>query len=154
MQTWRGQRGSALIMSIIVILVISAAGVAIIRFASREVSGSVAGRKEAALSACAEAGRSLLMSRWKLLGQHGITAPVLDDALDAATEVKGGHYGQDAPTADVQVIRIDPVTVGPMMEVNELTNRIGEQVQPMRVVVHCAQNGRELEVEFGVRYGL
>lgn len=152
------QRGSALLMSIIVVLVISVIGVSVIRFASREVSGAASGRKAAALAACAEAGRALLMSRWKLLGPHGLNAPVLNDLLDPASgaSVLGGHYGDDAPTQAVQVIRVDPVSVGPMNEVNELTNRIGEQVQPLRVVVHCVQGQerRQLEVEFGLRYGL
>jgi hypothetical protein len=167
------QRGSALLMSIIVILVISVIGVGVIRFASREVAGATAGRKEAAAAACAETARVLLMSQWKLLGAHGVNARPLDIPLGDAsqTRVLGGHYGQKPPddatywnagsgtwVKNIQVIPLDPLTVGSAYVANDLTNRIGDSVQNYRVVVHCTQgsgtDARDTEVEFGVQYGL
>lgn len=169
MRIHRHQRGSALVASMIVVLVIAAVAVAILRYATREVAGATAGRKEAALASCAESARSLLMSQWKLLGAHGVTVPALKVKLETAsdTTVLGGHYGQD-PTAgaywdatnqvwinNVQVIPLNPLTVGSSYQVNDLSNRIGDPARSYRVVVHCTQaGGRESEVEFAVHYGL
>jgi Tfp pilus assembly protein PilX len=163
------QRGSALLMSMIVVMVIAAFGVAIVRFSSREVAGATAGRKEAAVTACAEAARALLMSQWKLLGVHGVSVRPLDVTLESAsnTHIQGGHYDQTPGdpanwTAssqtwikNVQVIRLDPLTVGSSYQVNDLTNRVADSIQSYRVVVHCTQgDGRQAEVEFAVQYGL
>lgn len=169
MRSRRTERGSALLMAMIVVLVITAIGVAVIRFASLEVAGAHAGRKEAAVAACADAARALLMSRWRLLGTHGVTVAPLDEVLGGAspTRLRGGHY-DDTPSSsanwssttqtwikNVQVVRLDPLTVGSSYQVNDITNRIGDSVQSYRVVVHCAQDdGRQLEVEFAVQYGL
>lgn len=169
MRSHREARGSALLTSVIVILVVAVVGVGVIRFASREVAGATAGRKEAAIAACAEAARAMLMSQWKLLGSHGVNARPLKLVLESAsqTALRGGHYGQDPTDAvywnatgatwvkNVQVIQLNPLTVGPSYVANDLTNRVGDTVQSYRVVVHCQQaGGRESEVEFGVQYGL
>ena len=169
MQTRRSERGSALLMSMIVVLIITAVGVAVIRFAAREVAGAQAGRKEAAVVACANAARQLLMSRWKLLGTHGTAVPPLDVLIDSAsqTHLQGGHYG-DSPSSsgnwnstagtwinNVQVVKLDPLTVGSSYEVNDITNRIADSLQSYRAVAHCTQaDGRQSEVEFAVQFGL
>ena len=170
MQTRLRPRGNALLMSIIVVLVLAVAGVGVIRFVRREMAGAHAGRKEAAVQACAEAARAMLISRWKLLGDHGVALGPLDETLEPAgpTRIVGGHYG-DEPTPlwneitrtwvkNVQVIALNPLTVGNKFQASDLTNRIGDNALPYRVVVHCVQgtdeNAREVEVEFGLRYGL
>jgi hypothetical protein len=179
MRSRRNERGSALLMSMIVVLVITAVGLAVIRFASRDLAGATSGRKEAAIAACAEAARTLLMSQWKLFGSHGVVVGPLDVVLDTAsqTHVQGGHYGDDPnanwnastgtwnkypvgnPSAgqpmNVQVVQMNPLVVGSAYSASDLTNRIGETVQNYRIVVHCTQaDGRQAEVEFGVQYGL
>jgi len=172
----RNERGNALLMAVIVVLVITVFGLGVVRFASRELSGAVAGRKEAAVAACAEAARALLMSQWKVLGVHDVAVAPLKLTLESAgpTVVLGGHYGQD-PTSgtywngstqtwiqNIQVIKMNPLTVGSNYESNDSSNRIGDSVAPFRVVVHCVQgdttssppDSREVELEFGVEYGL
>ncbi len=156
-------------MAVIVVLVVTVAAVAVVNFASRDVAGSIAQRKEAAVTSCVEAGRSLLMSQWKLLGAHGVTVQPLNVLLDGASQsrVQGGHYGDDPSDSahwnsgtqtwinNVQVIRLDPLTVGSSYRVSDLTNRVGDAIQAYRVVVHCTQaDGRQAEVEFAVQYGL
>jgi len=174
------QRGSALLVSIIVVLVVAAVGVGVIRFASREVAGATAFRKEAATVACASAARTLLTSQWKLLGTHGVKTLPLDVLLDSVTQtrLRGGHYGDDPTDSaywnassrtwvvegttvkNIQVIPLNTLTVGSKYVANDLTNRIGDSAQPYRVVAHCSQsdgvnpNAREIEVEFGLQYGL
>jgi hypothetical protein len=170
MRPTRSQRGYALIMAVIVILIVTVAAVGVIRFASREVAGSIAGRKEVAVASCAEAARSVLMGQWKLLGTHDTAIPPLKLVLESVTPTQalGGHYGQD-PTdyyqessqtwiSNVQVIQLDPKTVPTGNQVRDISNSISDTVAPYRVVVHCSQgtppDARELELEFGVLYGL
>ncbi len=169
MQRRSSERGSALLMSIVVILLVTVFGLAVVRFSAREVSGAIAGRKEAAVAACAEAARAMIMSQWKLLGANGVTVPPLDVVLDSAsqTHLQGGHY-DDTPgdsahwnassqtwVNNIQVAKLNPLTVGSSYQSNDLTNRVGDTIQSYRVVVHCTQaDGREVEVEFGVQYGL
>lgn len=170
MPSRRLERGNALLMAIIVVLVITVAGVAVIRLASREVAGAQAGRKAASVSACTEAARNMLMGQWKLLGTHDVGIPPLKLVLESATptEVRGGHYGQDPQDfwdednqswiRQVQVLPLNPLLLGTKNQANDISNRVGDAVIPYRVVVHCTQgtppDARELELEFGVQYGL
>jgi len=171
----REPRGSALVMALVVVLVITAAGVAVVRFSSREVAGAYAARKEATINACAEAARALLMSQWKLLGTAAGSVPPVNipfESTGSNTTVQGGHYGQNPSSAlywnassqtwvnNIQVIPLNPLTVGANYQVNDITNRVADQAQPYRVVAHCTQSSgeagsaRETEVEFAVQWGL
>jgi hypothetical protein len=166
----RNQRGNALLVSLVVVLVITAAGVAVVRFASREVVGAYAARKGATVNACAEAARAYLMSQWKLLGASATAPPPLKVTLEPDSNtsiIEGGHYGQDPTSSlywnsvsetwvnNVQVIPLNPLSVGSSYVVNDISNRIANMAQPFRVVVHCTQaDGREAEVEFAVQWGL
>ncbi len=156
----RSERGAALLISVVVVLVVTVLAVGAIRFASREVGGATAARKEAALAACADAARSMLMSRWKLLGQvAGPNLDALEEELEdmTPTVLRGGHYG-DVNVTGVQIVKLDDLTTGPNVPVDDISNRMTESVSNYRVTVHCTQgrppNARELEVEFGVNYGL
>ncbi len=159
MRTRRQERGNALLVSVIVVLVMTVASVGVIRYASREVAGATAAKRQAALASCAEAARALLMSQWKVLGTQGMDLQPLNITVDDATptQVLGGHYG-DVDIAGVQVIKLNPLTVGSSYQANDITNKIADQVQPYRVLVHCRQgsgvDAREFEVEFGVSFGL
>jgi hypothetical protein len=176
----QSQRGSALLMSVIVVLAITIIGVGIIRFASREVAGATAGVRHEALVACAEAGRRLLSSQFHALGMaptnlSALNLPLDGPAAKARTFAVGGHVDQSAtapaasdPTkTDVQinqVVFLPDNSFGPSNRVRDLSNVIslaGQGGKPLKVVVHCidgsdgtATGGRQLEVEFGVRFGL
>ena len=159
MNSRRTERGNALLLAVIVVLVMAVVAVGVIRFAYQEVGGATAVRKQAAAAACAEAARGLLMSQWKLLGTQGMQLTPLNITVESSTPtyIRGGHYGQVGVTG-VQVIKLNPLTVGPSTSSSDISNRIADQVQPYRVVVHCTQNTgtdtRELEIEFGVSFGL
>jgi type II secretory pathway pseudopilin PulG len=161
----RSQRGSALVLSVLVVLVIAVIGVAVIRFASREVAGATASRKTQALVACADAGRQVIVSRFKALGISPVSLTALNLPMDANTRVVGGHYD----TSDVQVAQVSylpEASFGPDRGVvQDISNRVigtGGGGKPMKVVVHCQQGGvgndpatgRQLEVEFGLRFGI
>jgi len=168
--TIRSQRGSALLMSVIVVMVITIIGVGIIRFASREVAGATAGARHESLVACAEAGRRLLASQFHALGMtptaiQAFSAPLDGPAGQARTMAIGGHV--DGALANVQldqVVFLPDNAFGPSNRVRDLSNVIslaGQGGKPLRILVHCQDgdtstptSGRQLEVEFGVRFGL
>lgn len=160
------QRGSALILAVIVILVGAVIGVALMRFGLREVAGATAAQRQRALSACAEAGRQIVLSRFRAVGAAPTALPALDEPIDASTgaRVLGGHFD----SSDVQ---LDQVTMLPEFAfgvdrgaVQTLTNRIGLTgggAKPMKVVVRCKmggssapESGRQIEIEFGLRFGI
>jgi hypothetical protein len=160
MRASKAARGNALVVAVIVVLVMSVLAVGVIRFGSREVAGAISARKQAAASSCAEAARAWVMSHWNALDAGGpMDMKPVEEVLDSVTPVimRGGHYGQVNVTG-VQVIKLNPLTVGSAVQSNDLTNRIGDTATPFRVVVHCRQgdddNARELEIEFGVNFGL
>jgi hypothetical protein len=164
------QRGSALLMSVVVVLVITIIGVGIIRFAGREVAGATAGAQHQSLVACAEAGRRLLTSQFHAIGLTpteivAFDAPLDGQAARSRTRAVGGHV--DGAAANVQldqVVFLPDNAFGPSNRVRDLTNVIslaGQGGKPLRVLVHCQDggdgtptSGRQLEVEFGVRFGL
>lgn len=158
--TLRSQRGSALILSLVVVLTVAVIGVAMINYASREVAGSTAGRKRQELVACAEAGRQLLLSQFKAVGAPVTSIQALGLPLDDNTMVRGGHY--DGVNV-VQVSKLPAWTAG-RTRPSSINWRIrtGElSGAPYKVVVHCQtsgdgtqSSGRQLEIEFGVRFGL
>jgi hypothetical protein len=170
----RSQRGSALVMAVIVVLVITVLGVGIIRFAAREVAGSTAGARHQALVACAEAGRRLLAGQFHAVGVtptalQALNVPLDGPANQATMYAIGGHINDDLagagnPVQVNQVVFLPDNAFGPSNRVRDLSNVIslaGQGGRPLKVVVHCqdhgdgtATSGRQLEVEFGVRFGL
>ncbi len=161
------QRGSALVIAVIVIMVMAVIGVAMLRFGARELAGSTALQRQQALSACADAGRQIILSQFRAVGPPPTELPALDQPIDPSTgtRVVGGHY--DSPGVVVaQVSALPETAFGPDRGgVNSLGNRIfvtGGGAKPMKVIVHCQvggqagdpTSGRQLEVEFGLRFGI
>ncbi len=162
--TARSQRGSVLLMSAIVVVAIAIIGVAVIRFASREVAGATSARKQMALVACADAGRQLILSQFKALGNAPVSLTALNVPMEANTRVVGGHFDTEGVQVS-QVTYLPEVAFGPDRGVvQDITNRVvgtGGGGRPVKVVVHCQQagdgtpgSGRQLEVEFGLRFGI
>ncbi len=161
-------RGSALVMTVVVVLVVTIIGVGVINFASRDVAGAYAGARRQALVACAESARQLLISKFHAVGLAPTSLQALNVPLDgqlgsAQTLAIGGHV--DELNVQVsQVLLLPDTAFGPTTRVRDLTNIVsvtGQGGRPLRVVVHCvdhgdgtATGGRQLEIEFGVRFGL
>lgn len=157
------QRGSAILLAIIVVFVVAAIAAGVLRYTSRELAGATAGRQADALVACAEAGRQLLMSQFRSVGIPPTQLQAVNVPLDAntggATRVQGGHI-------DETNVQITQVTVLPMgsfgserKHTRDITNIAFPSLSPLggtpyRLLVHCNDRGRQLEVEFGVRFGL
>jgi hypothetical protein len=160
-------RGSSLLAAVIVVLIVTAIAVGVINFAYREVAGAHAGAKEQALVACAETARQLLTSQFHALGVRPSEIQALNVPLDgpagsARTFAVGGHMG----TQGVRIAQVSPLpgsAFGPTDAIADISNSSGLQAMggtPLKIVVHCrdggsgATDGRQLEVEFGVRFGL
>jgi hypothetical protein len=160
----RRARGSALLTSVIVLLVVTVISVGILRYSSRELAGASAASREQALVACAESARQLLVSRFHALGLQPTAIDALNVALDGNTRAVGGHYDSGGIQI-AQVTYLPESAFGPSDRVRDIANIIalaGQGGRPMKVVVHCRRggsnadpaSGSQLEVEFGVRFGL
>ena len=162
------QRGSALLVSVIAVLVISVIGVGIIRFAGREVAGASASMHEQALAACADAARQRLMAQFHALGFQPTSilplnpVPLGTTSGAAQTWAVGGHY--DTPPANIQIAQVSYLpdnAFGPTTAVRDITAvvpLVGQGGKPIKVVVHCqdgnVDGGRTMEVEFALRFGM
>jgi type II secretory pathway pseudopilin PulG len=175
MASRKHDRGSALLTSVIVVLVLAIIGVGIIRFASREGAGAMAGTREQALVACADAARQMLVAKFSALGIQPTSIAPIDVGLDTTgsgsrVRAVGGHYDSAGSVTSGSTVFITQVTnlpdssFGPTSRVRDLSNVVavaGQGGRPLKIVVHCQQagdgtaaSGRQLEVEFGVRFGL
>ncbi len=159
----RSARGHALIVVTIVVLLMTVLVVGFLRFASREVAGAISAKQQAAVAACADAARQQLLSQLRLTGANSAMGldPVEVKLDDTPTYVRSGHYGQDKTLPNIkglQVARLEDLTTPTAVSADDLTNRIGETVGNYRVVAHCVQgtppDTREIEVEFGLNFGL
>jgi type II secretory pathway pseudopilin PulG len=168
----RRQRGAALILAVIVIMLAAVIGVGVLRIGQREVAGASAAARRQALVSCAEAARQLLVSQLHALGADPTTLTALNLPLDGTAggtaRAVGGHIGED-PTAPTQVqvtqiTKLPPSAFGPPSAVSDLSNVIVNSSvggNPYKVTAHCVDHGdgtpaggRQLEIEFGVRFGL
>lgn len=155
------QRGSGMLLAIIVVMIVALISAGVLRYTSRELAGATAGRQSDALVACAEAGRQLLLSQFRSVGIPPTQLQALNVPLDAdsggSTSVVGGHIDEVGIT---QVSVLPLGTFGSTREyTRDLTNIANPGLAPIggtpyRLVVHCVDHGRQLEVEFGVRFGL
>jgi hypothetical protein len=161
----RAQRGSALLLATIVVLIITVMAVGMVRFAASETAGATGGARRQALVQCAEAARLLLVSKFHALGTKPADIAALNVPLQGpggSTLALGGHL--DTLNVTIGQVTYLPLTsVGPA-PVGDTSNTLalaGQGGRPMKVVVHCQDNadgtatgGRQLEIEFGVHFGL
>jgi hypothetical protein len=171
-RTFRSARGSALLLAMVVVLVVAVIGVAVIRMSSRELAGATAARQTDALVACAEAGRQVLMNQFRSIGTPPTSITALNVPLDATTggriAAAGGHVDEAVASVQVDQVKLLPAgTFGTSRgAIADLTNIIGGvgalgNGNPYRVLVRCLDGaaadgtgGRQVEVEFGVQFGI
>ena len=163
----RVQRGSALLTAVVVVMVVTVIGVGIINFSSRELAGATASAQEQALVACAEDARKVLLAQFHVLGfdpsaiQPLNKAPLGTTTGTGTTFAVSGHYGETT-NATMQVTQVTYMssspsgqTSGPVAVGRRVTGG-GGVGSPVRVIVRCQDGSgkRELEMEFGIKYGL
>jgi Tfp pilus assembly protein PilX len=160
------QRGSALLNAMIMMLAMSVLAVGIIRYAGRGAASAAAERNYAALVACAESGRQLLLTQLRQLqpdAQITFADRTIDNPAGGTVRVRSGHIG-DAP-GSVSVTRLELGSLGGNRgTTGNQSNMMGGAGdssmarRDLKVIVHCQQpadadptQGRQLEVELGVR---
>lgn len=165
------ERGSSLIIATIVVLIIAVIGVGLLRFTSREVAGATAGLRAESISACAVAAQRLLESRFHALGTAATEVTVLDVRLDGSSgrlRAVGGHIDGDPSQALVTVRQVEALPSNAIYQEaggDDVSNTITATSklggQPLKVTVHCQEgdlssntSGRQLEIEYAVRFGL
>lgn len=162
------QRGSALILAIVVVLVGTVIGVAMMRFGAREVAGAGAAYRTELLRTCADMGRQVIAARFRPISSKPETIGALDEKLGGGSQVTllGGHYGSDPAKVQIEQVTVLPeAAFGPNPSgEGSLGNRTSTTPpggQPLKVVVRCKvggddapDSGRQLEVEFGLRFGI
>lgn len=178
----RRASGSALLIAVISMLVVTVIGVALVRFTQHEVAGAKAAERRQLLQTCADAARRMLEAKFHALGgpqpesilplgtvsDDGVTptdyAPPIDGP-DGRMRALGGHINDDPLALTVkQVEPLDPSALGPSQQVVNIGSRIlgtSGMGTPLKVTVHCQEgdfederSGRQLEMEFGIRWGL
>ncbi len=166
------QRGSALVIATIVVLIIAVIGVGMVRFTQRQTAAALAGSRAAALSACAEAARKLLESRFHALSPiQPVNVEALNVKLDGPTgrvAAVGGHIDDDPAKLLLTIKQVElmgPKAVKTEFSGEDVTNTVRFAGMgagaPFKVTVHCQEgdlssptSGRQLEIEYAVKFGL
>jgi Tfp pilus assembly protein PilX len=165
------ERGSSLVISVIVVLIIAVIGVGMVRFTQRETAGALAGQRADALSACASAAQRMLETRFHILGVQPTDLTVLNVKLDGAAgqmAAVGGHIGGDPGLPVPTVKQVEPLpasSVDRRSMMSDETNWVSTMGRtggtPLKITVHCQAgdtstptSGRQLEIEYGVNFGL
>lgn len=166
------QRGSALVIAVIAMLIVAVIGVGLLRFTQRSVAFSIGGPRHKALVTCADAARALLESRFHVLGQDPTEIAVLNERLDGPQgrmRALGGHVDADPsqPLVVIKQVELLPGNAVSGLDASsgDITNTIGAinagGGKPLKVTVHCQEgdtssptSGRQMEIEYGIRFGL
>jgi Tfp pilus assembly protein PilX len=165
------ERGSTLIIATIVVLVIGVIGVGMVRFTQRETAGAMAGQRADEVAACAAAAQRLLESYFHLLGTQPTDLAVLNVTLDGSVGrqiARGGHVGSDPTQPIASIKQVEPLPAAAVVKRSTITDETNytstmgrEGGQALKVTVHCQDgdtstvtSGRQLEIEYGVNFGL
>ena len=164
----RGERGSTLLVAMILLAVLSVIGVTSVMLASRERSNAAAKTRLDQLVACARAAQAQI---WGELAKYGPGYLASQNPLASPLTLAGGvtvaapaHYSsamQPGWKVNNVVVGFDKgVSNGTQAMVGDLSNRaVGLDAlnsgQAYRVTARCTDpRGRELEVEFSMRFTL
>jgi hypothetical protein len=147
-------RGSALLVAIILVAVMAIVGLALVNRTTNEIDAIGSKRHYDVAISCADGARQMLMSSFRTFG----TAPTsltLDKTV-GDKRLATGHYDTFALQSVVASTGSATGTVGATDIVNRTWNtRLGGQVYRMTVVCTDSNSAtRQSEVEFLVRFGL
>lgn len=154
----RSERGSALLLAIVLIVLLGVVGLAVSSRASSETGAVAAKRHHDATVSCADAARDLLMSQFRAYGTSPLDMQLSSTAGDHT--LSSGHY-DDLNVKSVQAV--GSATQATAFGVSDVSNRIartglGGQVYRMTVVCSSPSPSggpaRQGEVEYVVRFGL
>lgn len=161
-------RGSVLLLAVVLLAILAVIGVAAVSLASQDKINAYSKSRVDALAACARAAQAQV---WGELARYGPGYFASENPLDAPLELADGtkvnapaHYADPAsnPVQVKQVVATfdNGVSDGSQAVAADLTNRAVPLDQlssgkAHRVVARCIDpSGRELEVEFSMRFAL
>ncbi len=167
----RSQRGSSLLVSVLVMAILTVIGVAMVRFAAREQAGALSKLRKDELSACARAAANVLKSQFGLgvSPSSPLDITMGDPAVGESARIVGGHVDQDMSVIDIGGIQVTGAARrafgGAQAAVGDLTNRTFRAGMTgggySKVTAHCQMGdksgpttGRQIEVELMLRTGL
>ncbi len=160
MSTRSHERGSSLLIAMIVLVLATLMVVGAIAFTGQERTAAVLQSRSERLSGCAQAARNLFLSQVRVL-QGNIAATT----LSATTTLEGNtatlasrHYTGSVAVSQVKRLD-DQAMAGAAGQVYDLSNRLGKPkllAGYYSVTALCQEKagGPEKEVEFVVRVGL
>lgn len=170
-----GERGSVLLLVVVLLAVLSLLAVAAISFSRSELGAIKNERSGDELVACADAGRQYMVSRFNLLESVPSNLEPVNVNLNAdlsnpavancpgganvpedARCMRSGHLGEMAVAG---ITLVNSGAGGSNRNVSESSNTIDGNMlgsgKPYKLIVHCLdESGRGTEVEFVVRFGL
>lgn len=175
------ERGSALLVAVVIILLLGMVGLAVVKAASRETEAVGAKRAHDATITCADAARNLLMSQFSAYGVSPLSM-TLDKTVNGYA-MKTGH-GDTVALSNVKSVEAVPAGASSASggqgngSLSDLSNRMGGTASPTvaggtgsgqggglggqlyRMTVTCSSpspsggSARVAEVEYLVRFGL
>jgi len=155
------QRGSGLILAVIVLAVLAMLAAAALQIAQQEAATVSRHISYETLVSCAEAAQNKL---WAEYANYNTNTPVMPTVIPGTNSaLQLSHYEADPPgvsgiTFDDKVMKpLDPnVISGGLRELDQTnTFRKGLLGQPFQIFAHCIDDrGRQYEVELLVRFGL
>lgn len=149
------RRGSSLLFAVIMLAVLAVVGLAVISQANAEADGSAAKRQYDRSVSCADAAREMLLSQFRLFGVARPTDLQLNTVVADGKEMRSGHFDQ----VTVQRVTVAEGATAGNLGMTDRANKIvegnlGGRVYSLNVVCSSANNSRQAEVEFLVRFGL
>jgi hypothetical protein len=150
----RSDRGSALLVVVILVAVLGVVALALVRRTTSELDSIGAKRNYDVAQECADGAREMLYSQFRTYGV--MPADLQMDTNVGTKRYASGHYDQFNMKSVVVTTQTTSGTIGASDIVNR-TGRsgLGGTVYRMAVVCSDASNpNRQSEVEFLVRFGL
>ncbi|MGQ0507116.1 MAG: hypothetical protein ACT4TC_17550 [Myxococcaceae bacterium] len=153
------QRGSALLLAVVLIAILAVIGLAVIGRASSEVDATMAKRHYDKSISCADAAKELLMSQFQIGGTSPTEITPFNIRLDDRN-LAMGHYDQVA----VQSVSVASGVASTALGMSDISNRVSTGAmggKTYRLTVVCSRGSsgdggtaRASEVEFLVRFGI
>ncbi len=159
-----------MIVAVVVIVILTVIGIAMVRFAAQEQAGALSITRHEALVACARAAVRVLQSQFGVGVSPDAPLDIVigNVAVGDSPRLVGGHIDQDPSVTDVKIAQVTPTRAGAftgtqrgVVDGTNVVRRFGMGPGPKKVVAHCQlgdksgpTTGRQIEVEFDVLSGL
>jgi hypothetical protein len=151
------ERGSTLILALVLLGVLSVIGVAAVALSSQERTNASTKSSRDRLVACAKAAQGNIWAEMLRYGPSFTTSAraLPEIRLDDGTVLRGGHYGNNTGMVVMNTgARTVPCKQNETEEFVDLTNRDSYFTTSgacYLIIARCVDSqGRELEVEFGI----